>query len=255
MFVWYFKEENTLRFWRLCGRIEKTRRKETAVTLQQLRYVTAVAGTGTISHAVQQFYISQPSRTNAIRELEQEVGLALSKTASSVVSRTLLDARGQMSAKSMHPPAYGQRKCQKKEGVQEKMKHLHKGGWCHPHSTRRLAFCRGYRIRQNTTPAKGALPGRLSPSTAALKTHRPRFERSAAMKAPVGLLSGRTVCDSRWRGLAPTSSTNVSELLRRKISREFHCSCMLIAVCSERSSCPCFAAALAEKPVSRSDGS
>ena len=41
-------------------------------------------------------------------------------------------------------------------------------------------------------------------------------QRSAAMKAPVGLLSGRTVCDSRWRGLAPTSSTNVSELLRRK---------------------------------------
>jgi predicted secreted hydrolase len=89
MFVWYFKEENTLRFWRLCGRIEKTRRKETAVTLQQLRYVTAVAGT--ISHAVQQFYISHPSLTNAIRELEQEVGLALSKTASSVVSRTLLE--------------------------------------------------------------------------------------------------------------------------------------------------------------------
>ena len=58
------------------------------MTLQQLRYVTAVAGTGTISHAVQQFYISQPSLTNAIRELEQEVGLALSKTASSVVSRT-----------------------------------------------------------------------------------------------------------------------------------------------------------------------
>ena len=89
MSVWYFKEENMLRFWRLCGRIEKTRRKATAVTLQQLRYVTAVAGT--ISHAVQQFYISQPSLTNAIRELEQEVRLALSKTASSVVSRTLLE--------------------------------------------------------------------------------------------------------------------------------------------------------------------
>ena len=56
------------------------------MTLQQLRYVTAVAGTGTISHAVQQFYISQSSLTNAIRELEQEVGLALSKTESSVVS-------------------------------------------------------------------------------------------------------------------------------------------------------------------------
>lgn len=61
------------------------------MTLQQLRYVTAVAGAGTISHAVQQFYISQPSLTNAIRELEQEVGLALSKTESSVVSRTLLE--------------------------------------------------------------------------------------------------------------------------------------------------------------------
>jgi len=47
--------------------------------------------TRTISHAVQQFYISQPSLTNAIRELEQEVGLALSKTESSVVSRTLLE--------------------------------------------------------------------------------------------------------------------------------------------------------------------
>lgn len=61
------------------------------MTLPQLRYVTAVAGTGTISHAVQQFYISQPSLTNAIRELEQEVRLALSKTVSSVVSRTLLE--------------------------------------------------------------------------------------------------------------------------------------------------------------------
>ena len=112
------------------------------MTLQQLRYVTAVAGTGTISHAVQQFYISQPSRTNAIRELEQEVGLALSKTASSVVSRTLLDARGQMSAKSMHPPAYGQRKCQKKKGVQEKMKHLHEGG------------CPGSRMRMLEQPGE-----------------------------------------------------------------------------------------------------
>jgi len=25
------------------------------------------------------------------------------------------------------------------------------------------------------------------------------------MKAPVGLLSGSAVCDSRWRGVAPTS--------------------------------------------------
>ena len=32
-------------------------------------------------------------------------------------------------------------------------------------------------------------------------------KRSAAMKAPVELLSGSAVCDSRWRGVAPTSAT------------------------------------------------
>ena len=37
-------------------------------------------------------------------------------------------------------------------------------------------------------------------------------ERSVAMKAPVGLLSGRAVCVSRWRGFAPTSS---AERVRR----------------------------------------
>ena len=111
-------------------------------------------------------------------------------------------------------------------------------------------------------------------------------KRSAAMKAPVGLLSGSAVCDSRWRGVAPTSATPTRSLRKcrcieevksrmnrkfsrienlwprdgscplplrskstfdkcfrivktQKISREFRCSCMLIAVCSERSSYPC----------------
>ena len=36
-------------------------------------------------------------------------------------------------------------------------------------------------------------------------------ERSAAMKAPVELLSGRAVCVSRWRGFAPTSSAERSK--------------------------------------------
>ena len=35
---------------------------------------------------------------------------------------------------------------------------------------------------------------------------------SGAMKAPVGLLSGSAVCDSRWRGLAPTSATPTRSL-------------------------------------------
>ena len=37
-------------------------------------------------------------------------------------------------------------------------------------------------------------------------------KRSAAMKAPVGLLSGSAVCNSRWRGVAPTSATPTRSL-------------------------------------------
>ena len=37
-------------------------------------------------------------------------------------------------------------------------------------------------------------------------------KRSAAIKAPVGLLSGSAVCDSRWRGVAPTSATPTRSL-------------------------------------------
>ncbi len=39
------------------------------MTLQQLRYITMVAEKGTISEAAKELFISQPSLTNAIREL------------------------------------------------------------------------------------------------------------------------------------------------------------------------------------------
>lgn len=47
------------------------------MTLQQLRYITTVADTGTITEAAKQLYISQPSLTNAIHELEKEMGLTI----------------------------------------------------------------------------------------------------------------------------------------------------------------------------------
>ena len=47
------------------------------MTLQQLRYVTAVADSGTISKAAERCFISQSSLTNSIRELEQELGLTI----------------------------------------------------------------------------------------------------------------------------------------------------------------------------------
>ena len=50
---------------------------ETDMTLQQLRYVTMVAEVGTITEAANRLYISQPSLTNAIRELEKEMNLVI----------------------------------------------------------------------------------------------------------------------------------------------------------------------------------
>lgn len=47
------------------------------MTLQQLRYITTVANTGTITEAAKKLYISQPSLTNAIHELEKEMGLTI----------------------------------------------------------------------------------------------------------------------------------------------------------------------------------
>lgn len=47
------------------------------MTLQQLRYVTTVAETGTITEAADKLYISQPSLTNAIHELEKEMNIQI----------------------------------------------------------------------------------------------------------------------------------------------------------------------------------
>ena len=47
------------------------------MTLQQLRYVITVAQKGTISEAAKELFISQPSLTNAIRELEKEMNITI----------------------------------------------------------------------------------------------------------------------------------------------------------------------------------
>ena len=109
-----------------------------------------------------------------------------------------------------------------------------------------------------------------------------------AMKAPVGLSSGSAVCDSRWRGFAPTSAcpnkddwvdSNFSSIenlwpqvntcfrpfrATLKISEvEPQCTLkilqsktcekakplLMVTVHTERSSCPCFAAALSGSPT------
>lgn len=47
------------------------------LTLQQLKYVVTVADKGTISEAAKELFISQPSLTNSIKELENEMQIAI----------------------------------------------------------------------------------------------------------------------------------------------------------------------------------
>ncbi len=47
------------------------------MTLQQLKYVVTVAEKGTISEAANTLFISQPSLTQAIRELEAEMRITI----------------------------------------------------------------------------------------------------------------------------------------------------------------------------------
>ena len=47
------------------------------MTLQQLKYIIMVAETGTITEAASRLFISQPSLTNAIHELEKEMNITI----------------------------------------------------------------------------------------------------------------------------------------------------------------------------------
>ena len=58
------------------------------MTLQQLRYVTMVAKTGTITEAANKLYISQPSLTSAIHELENEMNIVIFRRTNKGVSVT-----------------------------------------------------------------------------------------------------------------------------------------------------------------------
>ena len=50
-------------------------------------------------------------------------------------------------------------------------------------------------------------------------------ERSVAMEAPLGLLSGRAVCVSRWRGFTPTSSAERSKRIFTSGVVKLNCIC------------------------------
>lgn len=47
------------------------------MTLQQLKYILAIVNSGSISEAAKQLFISQPSLSSAVKEIEQEIGVEI----------------------------------------------------------------------------------------------------------------------------------------------------------------------------------
>ena len=47
------------------------------MTLQQLKYILTIAAKGTISEAAKELYITQPSLTSSVKELEKELGITI----------------------------------------------------------------------------------------------------------------------------------------------------------------------------------
>ncbi|WP_337370929.1 LysR family transcriptional regulator, partial [Parolsenella catena] len=58
------------------------------MTLTQLRYVAKVAECGSITEAARQLYISQPSLSSAVRELEAELGIVIFNRSARGISLT-----------------------------------------------------------------------------------------------------------------------------------------------------------------------
>ena len=58
------------------------------MTLQQLRYAIGIAETGSFNKAAEKLYVSQPSLTAAIRDLEDELNILIFNRTSRGVSLT-----------------------------------------------------------------------------------------------------------------------------------------------------------------------
>ena len=47
------------------------------MTLQQLRYIITISETGSLNKASEMLYVSQPSLSSALQELEKEIGIVI----------------------------------------------------------------------------------------------------------------------------------------------------------------------------------
>lgn len=88
------------------------------MTLQQLKYCITVSETGTISEAARRLFISQPSLTNAVRELEKEMNITVFERTNKGIS---VSKEGEIFL------GYARQVLEQAELLEEKYKH-HPGG-------------------------------------------------------------------------------------------------------------------------------
>ena len=93
------------------------------MTLQQLNYVITISETGSMNRAAEQLYVAQPSLTNAVKELEKELGITIFNRSGRGVTLTndgaefLLYARQLYSQYIVLTEKYGSGTLKKKFGV------------------------------------------------------------------------------------------------------------------------------------------
>lgn len=91
------------------------------MTLQQLKYVTAIADLGSISAAAKELFVSQPSLTKSVKELEAEMGVTVFERTNKGITATkegetfLGYARQVLEQASLLKEKYGSRSEEKKE--------------------------------------------------------------------------------------------------------------------------------------------
>ena len=61
------------------------------MTLNQMNYMITIAETKSLNKAAERLYISQPSLTNAVKELENELGVTLLNRSGRGVTLTIHD--------------------------------------------------------------------------------------------------------------------------------------------------------------------
>ena len=66
------------------------------MTLQQLKYIIEIVNSGSMSEAAKRLFISQPSLSNSVKELEKEVGIEIFLRTNKGISLFIIKKKGKV---------------------------------------------------------------------------------------------------------------------------------------------------------------